>query len=208
MTGARPRPARPPLRLIVLVGGAPGSGKTTLARRLGPALALPIVAKDDLKESLLETLGAPDRAASAALGRAAMHLLYTAGRRVLEAGGGVILESNFYPGLAEPDLAPLLRLAPAVQLLCGGDPETISRRYVERNARGERHPGHFDAVQAPRVRQQLLAGTFRPLDLDTPVLRVDTTGPAAAGGYDPSFAAILDFVNRLAQVELDKFYKK
>jgi predicted kinase len=202
VTGARPRPDRPPLRLIVLVGGAPGSGKTTLARRLGPALALPVVAKDDFKESLLETLGAPDRAASAALGRAAIRLLYTTGRRVLEAGGGVILESNFYPGLAEPDLAPLLRLAPAVQLLCGGDPETISRRYVERHARGERHPGHFDAVQAPLVRRQLLEGTFRPLDLDAPALRVDTTGPAA-GGYDPSFDAILDFVARAARPAAD-----
>jgi predicted kinase len=189
-----------PLRLLVLVGGAPGSGKTTLARRLGPALALPVMAKDDFKESLLETLGAPDRATSAALGRAAMHLLYGTGRRILEAGIGVILESNFYPGLAEPDLAPLLRLAPAVQVHCQGDPETVARRYAAR-APG-RHPGHFDDLQAPVVRERLLAGAFRPLDLDAPLLRVDTTSPAAAaGGYDPPLDAILDAVRAAALAE-------
>ena len=37
MTGAHPAQPHPPLRLTVVVGGAPGSGKTTLARRLGPA---------------------------------------------------------------------------------------------------------------------------------------------------------------------------
>ena len=199
MTGAHPARPHPPLRLTVVLGGAPGSGKTTLARRLGPALALPVLAKDDFKESLFATLGAPDRAASVALGRAAMHLLYGAGARVLEAGGGVILESAFYRGLAEPDLAPLLRLAPAVQIHLQGDPETVARRYAERASRGERHPGHFDALLAPDVRRRLLADAFQPLDLDAPLLRVDTTGPAAAGaGYEPHFDAILDFIRRAA----------
>jgi predicted kinase len=195
-----PRPLPP----AVVVGGAPGSGKTTLARRLGGALALPVLTKDDFKESLYETLGAPDQAASALLGRAAIHLLYGTSARLLEAGTGVVLESAFYRGLSEADLLPLLRRARAVQVLCGGDPEAIVRRYVERAARGERHPGHFDSDRVPHLRELLAGGAFEPLALGVPVLRVDTTTPPprddpagpAYTAYTPDFEAVLAFIRR------------
>jgi predicted kinase len=61
--------------LLVIVSGAPGSGKTTLARRLGAALRLPLLLKDDLKEALYESLGADDREQSRQLGRASYDLL-------------------------------------------------------------------------------------------------------------------------------------
>ena len=47
-TGA-PAVLAPPL---VLLGGAPGSGKTTLALPLAAALGLPLLAKEGLKEVL------------------------------------------------------------------------------------------------------------------------------------------------------------
>ena len=62
MTAAHP--------LIVLVNGAPASGKTTLSRRLAGDLGLPLLAKDAIKEVLYDTLGAPDRARSRELGGA------------------------------------------------------------------------------------------------------------------------------------------
>ncbi len=48
------------LPTLVLVTGAPGSGKTTLAMPLARHLGLPLITKDTIKEALFDTLGTGD----------------------------------------------------------------------------------------------------------------------------------------------------
>ena len=72
MTGppGRPRPA--PAGCFVLVAGWPAAGKSTLARALAAELGLPLLAKDEIKEALMDGLGYPATVAqSRRLGRAA-----------------------------------------------------------------------------------------------------------------------------------------
>jgi predicted kinase len=184
--------------LLVIVSGAPGSGKSTLARRLARALGLPLLMRDEFKETLFDTItadGSSPAARSAELGRAAYALLYATTRRLLEADVGAILESNFYRGLAEPELRPLLPRTRAVQIHCGGDAAVIVRRYEQRAMRGERHAGHQDSSVVPRLREYLATGRCDPLDLAIPSLRVDTTATEAIQ-YLPAFDAILAFVTK------------
>ena len=63
--------------LLVVVGGAPASGKTTLATQLSRDLRLPLLARDALKERLMDSLCSPNRARSRELGAASYALLYT-----------------------------------------------------------------------------------------------------------------------------------
>jgi adenylylsulfate kinase-like enzyme len=69
-----PADRKPPgAGLFVLVAGWPGSGKSTLAAALAPELGLPLLAKDEIKEALMDALGAPVTVAdSQRLGRAAV----------------------------------------------------------------------------------------------------------------------------------------
>lgn len=46
-------------RQIVIVSGAPGAGKTTLAVPFAAAIGFPLVAKDYLKETLWDALEPP-----------------------------------------------------------------------------------------------------------------------------------------------------
>ena len=73
----------PPCTFVV-VSGPPASGKTTLARAIAPALGLPLVAKDTIKEALMSVLPVPDIETSRAVGRASVAAL--AGRIRAAAG--------------------------------------------------------------------------------------------------------------------------
>jgi predicted kinase len=45
--------------MYVVVSGAPGSGKTTIARALAQRLCLPLLSKDTFKEAMMSVLSMP-----------------------------------------------------------------------------------------------------------------------------------------------------
>lgn len=82
------------MRTLVLVSGAPGAGKSTLAPPLATHLGLPLLSKDVIKEALFDTLGSVDDdplTSSRRLGAAAMTLLWHLAGHC----PAVMLEANF-----------------------------------------------------------------------------------------------------------------
>ncbi len=175
--------------MLVIVSGSPGAGKSTLAANVAEQLGLPLFAKDEFKEALADAIGAPpDVEASQRLGLGAYALLHLAARRVLEAGGGLVLESNFRRGISETELTGLVRLTEARLIHCAPPDALVVKRYTGRAREGTRHPAHLDLARTPALHEDLAAGRFAPLDLGLPTLVVDTSA-----GYDPPLAAILRF---------------
>ena len=153
--------------LIVVVTGAPAAGKTTLARPLAGRLSLPLIDKDTIKESLFDSLGIGDEDWSKRLGVASYEVMF----RVARESQGAVLAANFYPSHV-PALATVS--SNLVQVFCDCDPESLSRRFHERA--GSRHQGHLDDLRAAGADISAMGGA--PLDLDAPLLRVDTTHPS------------------------------
>ncbi|HLZ07560.1 MAG TPA: AAA family ATPase, partial [Chloroflexota bacterium] len=174
---------------LILVGGAPATGKTTLAKCLGEELGYPFLNKDLIKESLFDALGSPDRVRSAQLSIASYLVLYRIARRLIDAGTSHVLESNFQRGVSEKELLPLVQTSRAVLIHCGATTEALARRYARRASDGSRHPGHHDGALGSTDLERLANGVYAPLDLPIPILRVDTTGP-----YRPEFETIVEFV--------------
>ena len=169
---------------LVIVGGAPATGKTTLALALGKALGLPVITKDDIKEALAVPFATGDREWSRQLGVAAYAVLFTVAERVLAGGSGLVLESNFRSGLADEALRALARLAPTVVIVCRTPDAVRRRRFEDRGAAG-RHRVHVDSAVLDEWNED--DAEFL-IDIGTPRLIVGTTD-----GYTPDLERITAF---------------
>jgi len=148
---------------FVLVGGWPGSGKTTLSRALGAELGIDCLSKDEFKEDLMDHLGAPGTVEeSRELGRAAV----TAALRAAEARTAAVIDSTWYPYSL-----PLVRRLPGpfVEVRCHLNVSLARERYHGR----DRDPRHLDDL---RTDAELWGAEVAALGVG-PLLEVDTSAP-------------------------------
>jgi predicted kinase len=144
-------------------------------------LALPLIAKDPIKERLHDGLGGEGRAWSQRLGSATFEVLFHVLAQLLGNGVSAVAEGNF--SRIEPFRA--LPAARIVQVHVTARPDVLRERF---GTRAERHPVHYDDEVVDEVPARVEAGEWDPLDLDGALVRVDTT----------AFPELADVVERVA----------
>ena len=172
---------KPPL---VLVTGMPASGKTTLSQLLAQRLFLPLVAKDQIKESLARV-----RPGDSELGPRTFEVLHAVTERYLDLGAGVVLEAAFVRGISETEVRQHLARSTAVDVHCIVDAALAGRRFEDRAGTPERHRCHPDLAILGRDPIETWPDRYGRMELGIPVLEVDTTD-----GYEPSVEAIVSWV--------------
>lgn len=167
----------------MIVSGAPGAGKSTLAGPLAARLGLPLIGKDHIKETLYDFIpaGAERAAWSKILGAASMELIWT----LASLAPAAVLEANFRPA-SDYERGKLAALpGPLVEVYCACPPELAAQRYAARHV--GRHPTHVSG----EVTLEQLAEFDRPLALGA-VIEVETTAPVDVGSLAAAVRAALD----------------
>jgi predicted kinase len=149
--------------VLIIVSGAPGTGKSTLAHALGRALGCPVISRDEIREGIVHAR-TPDSGYLVTY-----RIFLETVTRLVRDGVTVIAESAFQ----DRNWRPLLELAPTRVIRCVTAPALARERVVVRPA----HPGTPIGVDE-----------WTPIEADWPTLIVDTTD-----GYSPAFEEIVAF---------------
>jgi predicted kinase len=165
---------------LVLVNGLPGTGKTTLARRLAADVALPLFSRDGIYETLYDALDCDSNGLPPLLGNAAFTLFYNVTGSVLAAGQSVIVEQFFgRPELRTTELRTLQQRCDfePFQILCKADGSVLLERYLARAAAAKPHASQQYMEWLEHHKELLLQGRLAPLALGGQTVEIDTTTP-------------------------------
>jgi predicted kinase len=147
---------------VILITGLPGTGKTTLARAIVERYGITLLAKDVIKEPLLEQFGATTAEQSRNLSDLSFAMLFAMATELDTARAPMLLEGNFRPGEHEAALHLACSSVFAsgegerfCQVLCRVDESERRARLQRRQSDPSRHPGHRDDMlvsAAPAIR--------------------------------------------------------
>jgi predicted kinase len=168
------------LPLLVVVSGAPGAGKTTLARALADEMKILHFERDRLFWSVEFTTGIPkiDRQ------KVGIPLFYKVVEQLLSDKLSLVIDGTLYKGASEAEIGRLRDLADVVNVHCRA--ENTTQRFHDRLVPEgedtpewiEKHMEHLEKIK-PFVEH--------PLEIDWDVIEVDTNGT-----YRPSVKEITE----------------
>jgi predicted kinase len=163
-----------PPRPLIVVSGAPGTGKSTIAAAVAGALGWPLLALDQVKEALADVLGLGGEDWSDRLGDAAAEVVFRLAARFPAA------VAEGWWRRARRDRA-VSEFAGAVEVFCRCDPGLAESR-VRARLGVSRHPIHRDAINPAIIPGAAAAvGDVRPLRLGAALIEIDTDEPDAPG---------------------------
>jgi predicted kinase len=186
--------------VILIVLGAPATGKTSIGNRLAQSLKIPYFSKDGVKEPVFDELGCPvametdEPLSGRKMDNAALSILIYLIEMQLRAGCGCIIDSTFQKHHA-PTLKALMfkyHFTP-IQIMCSAEESELEKRFKRRAKTAERHAGHLDHSMSDKFDMERLVQTFQqPLDIGGHLLNVDSTD-----FQEDDYQRLLNSVNQL-----------
>ncbi len=161
--------------MIIVIAGPSGSGKTTLAKKIAKQLKIPVIHKDDIKETLYDVLGCDNLKTSRDYDEASYKIFYNFAKEQISNGNDIILESNFKPQFDEKIFKKFKETynINSIQIRCITNLDIAVERFKKRILI-DRHPGHNDHLLTDTNLRKGMEDESLPLEINCPIIEVNT----------------------------------
>jgi predicted kinase len=168
----------------IIITGRAGAGKTTLSRKLGERLWLPVISRDEIKQGYVNTFGVKHDRLPPETDGLVTDFFFAVVNQHLAANISVVIEAAFQHKVWEPRMPGILELSSPIIVLCSVDSIVAARRHLERGlANPKREFYHADnrVVHYRKTGEFLLPADYEAPKFNIPTIEVSTDGEYAPG---------------------------
>jgi cytidylate kinase len=174
----------------IIVTGRAGAGKTTLSKKLGERLWMPVISRDEIKQGYVNTFGVKHDQLPSGTDGLVTDFFFEIVNQFLAGNVSVVIEAAFQHKVWEPRMSKISELASPTIVLCSVDDIVAARRHLRRgleNPNRELYHGDNRVVHYRKTGEFLL-----PASYDAPKLNVPTIEVSTEGEYIPCLDEIVE----------------
>ena len=172
----------------IIIAGRAGSGKTTLAKKLGERLRLPVLSRDEIKEGYVNTFGVkhefpPNTNALVS------DVFFDLVNHCLTNNVSVVIEAAFQHRVWEPRIRRIIELSSPTIIICSVADEVAAKRHVERGLADPKREFYHDDKRVTHYRET--GEMLPPADYEPPKFNLPTIEVSTIDEYIPSIDEIV-----------------
>ena len=163
----------------IIVTGRAGAGKTTLAKKLGEQLWMPVISRDEIKEGYVNTYGVKHDQLPADTDGLVTGFFFEIVNQYLAGNISVVTEAAFQHQVWEYRMPEILELASPLIVLCSVDDTVAAKRHLQRGLKNpKREFYHSDnrVVHYRKTGEFLLPASYKAPKFNVPTIEVSTDG--------------------------------
>lgn len=168
----------------IIVTGRAGVGKTTLSKKLGRLLWMPVISRDEIKEGYVNTFGVKHDELPADTDKLVTDFFFDVVCQHLAHQVSIIIEAAFQHPVWAARMPRILELSEPFIVLCTVEAETAAQRHLQRGLDNPQREFYHDDKRVALYRATGQIGTPQPYlapDFDVPTIHVSTENDYSPG---------------------------